>query len=401
MDLHLGIAGVAVMLAGAAAAAVTLAVALRLRARLGVAQRQGEGWRRALTEGTAEAQRREALLRAVVETTPVAVVVFADDGEIVFTNEAARQLFFDGAEVAGQNFVTMLERAPAPLRRALESDEDDLVTVERDGEAETFYVSKRPLEAEGRSHILVAVRPVTQPVARQEIATLKRVIRIIGHEASNSLGPMVSLMASARLMLAQPEPARRLQPLLETVEERAQHLQKFLSGYGELARLPPPAPVLVDWRPFLDGLRGLWSRVKVGGAPAAPGYFDRGQIQQVVINLVKNALEAGGPEDEVRLEVAPGGDEGHGVRVTVFDRGQGMSDEVMRHAVLPFFSTKPKGSGLGLALCREIIEQHRGRLRLARRAEGGMAISFWLPDRDVPLSRATAESRVRLGLTRS
>jgi two-component system nitrogen regulation sensor histidine kinase NtrY len=276
--------------------------------------------------------------------------------------------------------------------------------VERSGDAETFYVSKRPLEADGRPHILVAVRPVTQPVARQEIATLKRVIRIIGHEASNSLGPIVSLMASARILLRQPEPTGRLAPILETVEERAQHLQKFLAGYGELARLPPPVPTIVDWRPFLDGLRGLWAKVTVtldATAPPPPGYFDRAQIQQVVINLVKNALEAGGAAEDVRLEVAGAREEGAGVRVTVFDRGQGMSDEVMSHALLPFFTTKPSGSGLGLALVREIIEQHRGRLRLARRAEGGMAISFWLPDRDLPLSRLAAESRVRLALTRS
>jgi signal transduction histidine kinase len=205
-------------------------------------------------------------------------------------------------------------------------------------------------------------------------------------------------MASARTILARPAETARLAPIVETVEERAQHLQKFLAAYGELARLPPRAPTVVEWGPFLDGLRRLWINVEVGPPPAAPGYFDRAQIQQVVINLVKNALEAGGPEGEVRLEAAT--EEG-GTRVTVLDRGRGMSEEVMRNALLPFFSTKPSGSGLGLALCREIVEQHRGRLRLARRADGGMAVSFWLPDRDRPSVGAGGESRVRLGLTRS
>jgi PAS domain S-box-containing protein len=394
MELH---DAIAIVLAGAAA--VTLTLALRWRAGLRSARRQGEAWRQALTQGTEAASEREALLRAVVETAPLAIVLFADEGEIVFTNQSARQVFFDGAAVEGQSFLGMLERAPTPLRRALESDEDDLVTVEKDGDAETFYVSKRPLVVRGRAHVLVAVRPVTQPVARQEIATLKRVIRIIGHEASNSLGPIVSLMASARLLLSRSEP-QRLPPIFETVEERARHLQQFLSAYGELARLPPLAPTVIEWAPFLDGLRRLWPKLQVAPAPDRPAYFDRAQIQQVVINLVKNALESGGNEDEVRLEVNTGPAEEGGVRVTVLDRGAGMSEEVMGDATLPFFTTKPSGSGLGLAVCREIVEQHRGRLRLARRAEGGMAISFWLPDRDRLLSRAGAESRIRLGLSR-
>jgi PAS domain S-box-containing protein len=389
----------AIAILGAGAAAGALALALRWRVALQATRREAEASRRATASAAAEARQREGLLRAVVETTPVAILLFADEGQIVFTNHAARELFFDGTSVEGQNFFTMLDRAPAPLRCALQADEDDLVTVEKEGEAETFYVSKRTLEAEGRPHVLVAVRPVTQPVARQEIATLKRVIRIIGHEAGNSLGPIVSLMGSARVLLAQAGETRRLEPIFATVEERARHLEKFLSAYGELARLPPLALTMVEWGPFLEGLRGLWPTIQLGAPPAVPGWFDRAQIQQVVINLVKNALETGSPHDEVRLEVH--GPEEGGVRIVVLDRGPGMSEEVMRNALLPFFSTKPSGSGLGLAICREIVEKHRGRMRLARRADGGMAISFWLPDRDLQAARVGVETRIRLGLTRS
>jgi hypothetical protein len=120
-------------------------------------------------------------------------------------------------------------------------------------------------------------------------------------------------------------------------------------------------------------------------------------IQQVLINLVKNAVEAGGPRTEVRVQVERPAEGGW--RVTVLDRGPGMTDEVMRNALLPFFTTTPGGSGLGLALCREILEQHHGRLRLARRVEGGMAISFWLPDRERPLPALDPGSRIRLTLT--
>jgi two-component system nitrogen regulation sensor histidine kinase NtrY len=139
--------------------------------------------------------------------------------------------------------------------------------------------------------------------------------------------------------------------------------------------------------------------LKIAAVVDRPGFFDPAQIQQVVINLVKNAHEAGGAVSATELQIeAPA--EG-GIRFTVLDAGAGMSDEVMASALLPFFTTQPKGSGLGLALCREIVELHRGHLRLARRPTGGMAISFWLPDRTGSSAAALAQSRVRLSLTQA
>jgi len=121
---------------------------------------------------------------------------------IAFTNASARRLLFADADVEGQNFIAMLEQAPAPLRHALQVEDDALVALDGgDGASETFFVSKRVLHAEAARYVLVAVKPVTEPFARQEIATLKRIIRVIGHEVNNSLGPIASLMSSARLIL--------------------------------------------------------------------------------------------------------------------------------------------------------------------------------------------------------
>jgi signal transduction histidine kinase len=114
-----------------------------------------------------------------------------------------------------------------------------------------------------------------------------------------------------------------------------------------------------------------------------PGWFDAAQVQQALINLLKNAHESGGPPQEVKLAVDALGD--GGVRFRVLDRGSGMTDEVMRQALLPFYSSKPGGSGLGLPLCREIVEAHGGRLRIERRPGGGTAVICWLPG-----SRASA-----------
>jgi two-component system nitrogen regulation sensor histidine kinase NtrY len=347
--------------------------------------------------GRGEARRRQ-LLAAIVEASPLATVLFGEAGRIVFTNGAARALFFENAAVVGENFLGMLEQAPETLRRALISEKDELYTAEQEGEVETFYLAKRHFTFAGEPHTLISIQPVTAELARQEVATLKKVIRILGHEANNSLAPISSLMGSARGILDRPEHHGKLARIFATVEERAAHLQKFLGGYATLARLPAPERRIHAWPPFLAGLRALWPAVSFGDPPGEPGYFDAAQIQQVLINLIKNAAEAGGKPEDIRVEVIELADVGF--RLTVSDRGPGMSDEVMRNAVLPFFTTKPSGSGLGLALCREIVEQHGGRLRLARRAEGGMAISLLLPGRAGPTA-LPPESRVRLSLTRA
>jgi two-component system nitrogen regulation sensor histidine kinase NtrY len=341
-------------------------------------------------------EQREGVLRTVVETTPVAMVLFGEAGSIIFTNRSARDLFFEGRAVEGQNFLSMLERAPVSLRQALLSDGDELVSVEGPAERETFHLSRRHLDA---GQTLIAVRSVTQEINRHEIASLKKVIRIISHEINNSLGPISSLVSSAKMILQRPEHLPKLPSMFDTIQERALHLQGFLDGYAKLAKIPQPKPASIPWGPFLDGLRGFWPELQIGEAPARPGFFDRAQIQQVLINLIKNAHEVGGPEGEVKVVVETAAE--GGCRISVLDRGPGVSDEVMQNVFVPFFTTKPTGTGLGLALSREIVELHQGRLGLARRDGGGLSVSVWLPDAEgIPVG-ALAASRARLTLTRA
>jgi signal transduction histidine kinase len=352
-----------------------------------------------LDEQRATGERREGLLRTVVETTPVAIVaivLFGDAGSIVFTNRSARDLFFEGKAVEGENFLSMIKRAPPSLRQALLSEGDELFSVDGAAGRETFHLSRRHLDG---GQTLIAVRSVTQEITRHEVASLKKVIRIISHEINNSLGPIASLASSARTIVQRPEHLSKLPAMLERVQERALHLQGFLGAYAKLTKIPPPKPAHVEWGPFLEGLRGFWPDLQIGPLPARPGFFDRAQIQQVLINLVKNAYEAGGPTEQVQI-VAEAAREG-GFRISVLDRGPGISDDVMEGLFVPFFTTKPTGSGLGLALSREIVELHQGRLAIARRDGGGTSVSVWLPDAEGPPAAALAASQVRLTLTRS
>jgi signal transduction histidine kinase len=156
---------------------------------------------------------------------------------------------------------------------------------------------------------------------------------------------------------------------LDTIEERAAHLMTFLDGYSSFARLPQPARQAVPWQALLPGVEG--------SVPERPAYLDPAQLQQVLINLLKNAAESGSPPDEVAVTFTA--DSREGVVMEVLDRGKGMTDEVLRNALLPFYSTKKSGTGLGLALCREIVDAHGGRLSLHHRQGGGVAVRCWLP----------------------
>lgn len=319
---------------------------------------------------------KELLLETVLESTPMAIVLTQRD-RIFFVNRAARELFVTGRRLEGQPFGRILEDCPPQMREALESGRDSLFSVEQGGEDEVYHVARRAFELNGRRHELTMLKHLTPELRRQEVDIWKKAIRTMSHEINNSLAPIASLARSARHILENPEHQERLGGVLDVIEERSSHLRDFLESYARFARLPAPVKREVDWKPFLDELRGLFPFRLEGEPPARPGCFDPGQVQQVLINLLKNAQESGSPSEEIRVAIESTAD--GGVRLRVKDRGTGMSDEVMRKALLPFYTSKPTGSGLGLPLCREIVEAHGGHLRLESREGRGTAVVCWLP----------------------
>ncbi|HYP87117.1 MAG TPA: ATP-binding protein [Polyangiaceae bacterium] len=350
---------------------------------------------RAVERDAEERAARAPLLKAVGDVAPMAIVVYGDTGRISYCNAEARALFAEDQPLEEQNFLRLVQAAPESLKQALVRDSDALFTVDEGGESQTYSLSRRYFDLAGERHTVVMVKELTPELQRQEIDVWKNVIRIINHELNNSLAPISSMVHSARIIAQNPEQLGKLGKVFDTIEERTSHLTTFLEGYARFARLPKPRPDRVAWPAFLDGLQALFPQARFGAPPALDGWFDAGQMQQTLINLLKNALEASGnaPDVELNVEVATDG----ASSLTVSDRGSGMSDDVLRHALVPFFSTKEKGTGLGLALCREIVEAHRGKLRLARREGGGMEISCWLPGKATVVAARTG----RLTLTRA
>ncbi len=318
---------------------------------------------------------RELLLDTVVQNTPVALVLTDGSGRVAYANIAARHLFNEGRSLNGLHFGSLIADAPEALRKATEGTEDALFSVEMDGSEETFHLSQRSFRLQGRPHRLQLFRRMTRELSRQEVAAWKRVIRVVSHELNNSLAPISSL-AHSGAELARRGDVQRLPGVFGTIGERARHLHGFIDGYARFAKLPAPRPILIEWKPFLDGLALHCQFQLVGNAPTQPGWFDTAQIEQVLINLIKNAHESGSAPEGVTLSLTV---VGHELRVEVADRGPGMSETVLSQALLPFYSTKRSGTGLGLALAREISEAHGGRIALANREDGGLRVTLILP----------------------
>jgi nitrogen fixation/metabolism regulation signal transduction histidine kinase len=318
---------------------------------------------------------RELLLDTVMQHTPTALLLVDTHERVVYANLAGRHLLNDGKSPLGLPFAELLEGCPPEIRQALAAGQDSLTSVPLDGSEEVFHLSRRDFRLQGRPHRLYLVQRMTRELSRQEVAAWKRVIRVISHELNNSLAPISSL-AHSGMELARRGDMQRLPQVFSGIGERARHLHGFIASYADFARLPAPRCAPIEWAPFIDGLRQHATFVLVGKLPDRPGWFDAAQIEQVLINLLKNAHESGSAPDAVQVGIVAGADQ----RIIVSDRGPGMNESVLAQALLPFYSTKRSGTGLGLALAREITEAHGGRIALANRDGGGLRVSLILPN---------------------
>ena len=330
----------------------------------------------ALREQRVALVQRELLLDTMVQNTPVAMLLADGSGRIVYSNLAARKLLNDGHKLEGHALEALLQNASEPLREAIERGGDGLFAVGVEDDEEIFHLARRGFRLNGRRHELFLLRHLTTELRRQEVQTWKKVIRIISHELNNSLAPVASL-AHSGVELVRRGQHQRLEEIFGTIEERARHLEGFIRGYAHFAKLPSPRLEAIVWPAFCERLRTQIGFALDGPLPEKAGRFDAAQLEQALLNLLKNAHESGSAPEHVSLRVRRLPD---ALRIEVSDRGTGMNDAVLANALVPFYSTKRSGTGLGLALAREIAEAHGGRIALSNRVDGGLSVTLVIPE---------------------
>jgi two-component system, NtrC family, nitrogen regulation sensor histidine kinase NtrY len=314
------------------------------------------------------------LLAAVVEHAGAAVVISDEAGRVAFLNDQARRQLGVGA-ARELTLEALLSAQPAGLREAWGAGRDVTASYQGAGGVETVQIVRRDLSFGRRPLTLWVLRPLTEALRGREAGAYKRLIRVFVHELNNSLGALTSMVRTARLALHQPGKAHLLERTFDQLERSADKVAGFFDRYARLARLPAPRLEPVDWAEFLSLLAQQASFRLDAPAPEGGARFDPTQLRQVLLNLIKNAHESGGPPGEVSLRAFA--DEG-GVAIEVADRGAGLSAEARELAFTPFFSTKPQGTGLGLSVSAEILEAHGGRLVLLAREGGGTVARCWL-----------------------
>jgi len=318
---------------------------------------------------------RELLLDTVIENVSLALVLLDQNGVVIYSNTHASDMFNRGRAINGLPFESFRDFLPEKLFSFVESESSGILSIEHEGESEQYHVSVGNFNFHASQHRLLMVKQLTRELNRQEVAVWRKVIRVISHELNNSLAPITSMAHSAKIAVEKQKPETLLHAL-DTIAERAQHLSEFVGGYAKLAKLPEPKIEEVHLATFFSQMQSLMPFRMNESLPCENLNFDPRQMQQVVLNLLKNAHESGSAPESIELSLQL---ENRSAVIEIKDKGSGMSEEVLAQAVLPFYTTKSSGSGVGLSLCREIVQHHNGQLIFSNREGGGLCVSIVLP----------------------
>ncbi len=304
---------------------------------------------------------RELMLDKVLQSSPEALLLIDDTNTVVFSNYSARELFQQPEKLEGLSLHTVFAHCQPQLKQAIAKHADGLFNIASEEEDnQTWHLASGRFLLNNRYHTLYVFKHLTRELRRQEVVVWKKVIRIISHELNNSLGPMSSMLHSGKILTNSLDD-KRLEKVFSTIEGRVKHLNEFIQGYGKFAKLPLPKKENIDWGTLIGSLAQQWTFSVVGSLPTSPCIADQAQLEQLLINLLKNAHESGSNPADISLTIEIQQQE---CLITVTDKGRGMNEQVMNNALIPFYSTKASGSGLGLALCREIVEAHNGHISI-------------------------------------
>lgn len=317
-------------------------------------------------------------LEAHLEHAPMALFRIDGAGAVTALNAGARRLLAPGRASDPAQLLQLVAAQPAQGRT--------LIRYDTERGAERALVSVAALTVRGDSQRLAALMPVESELEAEAMQAWRQLVQVLTHEIMNSLTPVASLsrtacdlLAEARsdgvLLAADGDVAADIATALDAIARRAASLVDFVGSYRTLSAVPPPRPERVRLQDLFARLAALivpqWQAhggmATFSVEPASLEVMvDPGQLEQALINLLKNALEAAQDGERPAVTVQARLGKGGRLQIEMADNGRGVPDDLAAHIFTPFFSTKKQGRGIGLALVRQLVHANGGKVRYAR-----------------------------------
>ncbi|MCM1033738.1 MAG: ATP-binding protein [Odoribacter sp.] len=323
-------------------------------------------------------ERHSGQLEALINTIDAALIVADDDGTIHFMNQKAVQGLC-GFRIKNLSYLDTLHKGLYQSLHSLVPGQSKLVTINKDGKEAQLKISMVRYGVDGHDTLLFSIENVNQLMLQNEIEAQRKLVSVLTHEIMNSLSPIISLSETLYESVSIAEEDTRI--ALNAIKQRSTGLLSFVENYRKLARLSPPKYNWTKIGELFEDLRKLYSvpyiQYEIEDIDLEVR-IDRQQIVQALINLVNNAVEACSANPVV-IVAAKVNYPSRRFIISVLDNGNGISPEAKESIFIPFYTTKPNGSGIGLSLSRQMVIMHGGSLYLDSSDASGSKFIISLP----------------------